>query len=454
MVRMLVIQALTLTLLVAATAMPVPAQLASSPWPMFQHDAQHTGKSTVSGPSSSAVKVRWTYTGKGWIKVQVALGTDGTVYIGNAKFPLCALDPDRTSAEPALWCTGNLGEVNFSSPAVGNPFPSGGTTVDTVYIGERANRLWAFNGDTGAARWHFRVPIDGDVTMSPLIAGDGTIYAGCGCSYAAQDPEIFVGRVYAFAASPVIGSGGAAQPKWFVELPYVRNSSPAGRIVQFPVGSPPAAVSRLRLYVGTSDGKLVAIDDLGPGNGQVAWSLQLGPTTTVNKQSSPSIGPDGTIYIGTSTGLFAVRDNGASGTVLPGWPFAAGGAGGVFDTTAAISGGALYVSRYQTGNRTLYAVAAAHSSAATPGTKLWQKGPAKGSTTTNLAQTPSAVVGANGIVYAAIGRTVYAFDPASVNPANPVWQHLLPADAISLTVGDGVLYVAAKNNRLYALIDQ
>jgi outer membrane protein assembly factor BamB len=368
---------------------------------------------------------------------------------------MCALDPDRASTDPPLWCTPISSAVNFSSPAVGNAFTSGGQSVDTVYMGERANRLWAFNGATGARRWHFRVPIDGDVTMSPMIAGDGTVYAGCGCSYAAQDPEIFVGRVYAFPRSPVVVNG-VAQPKWFVELPYVRNSSPAGRIVQFPAGSPPAPVARLRLYVGTSDGQLVAIDDFGPSNGVIAWMLQLGPAGTVNMHSSPSIGPDGTIYIGTTKGLFAVRDTGPSGAVLPGWPFTDGNAAGTFETTAAISDGAVYASSYVLGKRTIYAVAAAHSTTAAPGTKLWKKGPAKGTTTTSYAQTPSPVVGANGVVYAAIGRTVYAFDPAAVSPVNPqpLWQHLLPADAITMSVGDGVLYVAAKDNRLYALVEQ
>jgi hypothetical protein len=61
------------------------------------------------------------------------------------------------------------------------------------------------------------------------------------------------------------------------------------------------------------------------------------------------------------------------------------------------------------------------------------------------------VIGGNGLVYAAIGSDVYGFDPAAANPGSPKWQFTLPADAISLMVGEGVLYVSAKNARLYAL---
>jgi len=42
---------------------------------------------------------------------------------------------------------------------------------------------------------------------------------------------------------------------------------------------------------------------------------------------------------------------------------------------------------------------------------------------------------------------VSAFNPAAPDPATPRWHHDLPADAISLTLGEGVLYVSAKGSR-------
>src|SRR5262245_41039224 len=183
-------------------AAPAVAQPANSPWPMFQHDARRTGKSGVSGPSSRAVTLKWTYKARNWIKVQVAIGDGGIVYIGDSKFPLCALPPERLSSGRPLWCTDDGGFVNASSPAVGNPFSSGGQTVQRVHIGERNNVFWSFNGTTGADLWHYKIPLDGDIHSSPLIAADGTVYMACGCVIAASAPNVPVGALYAFDASP------------------------------------------------------------------------------------------------------------------------------------------------------------------------------------------------------------------------------------------------------------
>ena len=56
---------------------------------------------------------------------------------------------------------------------------------------------------------------------------------------------------------------------------------------------------------------------------EIVWHLDLGGQ---NLHTSPSIGADGTIYVGTTGGLFAVRDDGTSGHVLPGWPVPTAGA--------------------------------------------------------------------------------------------------------------------------------
>jgi IPT/TIG domain/PQQ-like domain len=389
---------------------------AGSDWPMFQHDPQHTGKSSASGPTTSVVRESWAYHGVSWVKNEPSIGPDGTVYIGDAKFPLCKLD---SAAGTLVWCTNVGGYVNQSSPTIGNPFvktdAQGTRTVQTVYMGDRNNVFWAIDSE-GEPLWHYKINLDGDVRQSPIIGPDptNTIYMMCGCTTK--------GVLHAFNPMGTL--------LWALDLPQVRDASPAG--IQFG--------PHYRLYVGTNNGELFAIDDLGT-SGQIAWHLQLAGR---DLHSSPSIGPDGTIYVGTSAGLFAVRDNGSSGQVLPGWPVPTAGD---IDTAPAISDGEIFVSSYRSGNRTLYAIDATTN----PPTTLWSV-TGRGSTTTSFAQTPSAVIGGNGFVYAAIGRDIYGFDPASAHPAAAVWHHRLPDDAISLAVGDGVLYVSAKNARLYALV--
>lgn len=399
----------------SATDFTVTTAPESTPWSSWQHDARHTGRTSAIGPSGSSVTRKWVYKAVNWIKNAPSIGPDGTVYIGDSKFPLCALDG---ASGALLWCTDVGGYVNQSSPAIGNPFvktdAAGTRTVQTIYIGERNNVLWAID-EEGDTVWSFKIALDGDVRASPLIgpAPANRVYMMCGCTTR--------GVLHAFDPSGALA--------WVVNLPQVREASPA-------------AIERggvLRLYVITNNGELIAIDDLGT-RGEIAWTLPLGAKSSL---SSPSIGADGTIYVGTEVGLFAVRDDGTSGAVKPGWPFATVGN---VDTTAAIAGSKVYVSSFRLGTRRLYAIDAA----ANPPVQLWSVSGA-GTSSTSFAQTPSAVIGGNGLVYAAIGSDVYAFDPASANPATARWHHDLPADAISLTLGEGVLYVSAKDSRLYAL---
>jgi outer membrane protein assembly factor BamB len=425
LIRILLTLLVSLALL-ATAAPPAAAQLATSPWPMFQHDPLHTGKSTAVGPSSGAgVKTKWTpYKAVSWIKTQVAIGPDSTIYFGDSKFPLCALNPNTGLK---IWCADDGGFVNASSPAVGNPV--GG--VQTVYIGERNNIFWAFDGSNGDDLWHFQIFLDGDIRSSPLIHTDATIYMACGCTTA--------GRLHAFNNT----AGPNPSLKWMVQTINIRNSSPAARVVNF------GGTSRLRLYVGTTDGSLVAIDDFGQNDGRLAWTSPL-KLATKDYHSSPSIGPDGTIYVGTNKGLFAVEDKGNFGQVRAGWPFT-DNAPGEWDTAAAISNGILYASRYYSGTRTLYAIDIDPPTAAP--TKLWSKGPLAGSSSVSNSQTPSPVIDANGTVYAAFGKLVYALNPTT---GAEIWPEpfRLGGDAISLAVGDGVLYVTAKDYKLYALVNK
>jgi outer membrane protein assembly factor BamB len=218
---------------------------------------------------------------------------------------------------------------------------------------------------------------------------------------------------------------------WFLNIPGVRDASPAG--VQFG--------SHYRLYVMTNNAELMAIDDLG-ASGVVAWSIDLG---TNSEHSSPIVAPDGTIYVGTDHALYALKDNGTSASVKPGWPFTP--AKGDIDTTPAFSSGKVYISTDGPGStRVLYAVDG------TSGQQLWTLSGVGGGAA-SLALTPSAVVGSNGLVYMAIGKDVYAFDPASANPAAaPRWHFVVGDDVISMAVGDGVLYVSARDAKVYALV--
>jgi outer membrane protein assembly factor BamB len=284
------------------------AQLADSAWPMFQHDMRHTGQSTFNGPAS-ANNLKWIYRGLAPLKSAPAIGTDGTIYIGNGR-NLCALDPANGGEN---WCTFVVSSIKLSSPAVG--------INATVYIGARDNKLHALNTD-GSSKFTFHTTGgDGDVSDAPVIGPDGTIYfSGTGRLHALNpdgslkwvadaDGPIFTG-------SPALGTDGT-------------------------------------IYFPTIFGTLYALNP----DGSVQWIFKAGKHI---RYSAPSIAADGTIYIGTEEALVAVKPD---GTLR--WKFPT--AGRLFSSAAIATDGTIYVGsmgKSSIGPAALYAISPA-------GTQLW-----------------------------------------------------------------------------------
>lgn len=290
-----------------ASAREASGQLAVSAWPTFQHDLRHTGQSTFNGPAS--VTLKWTYQGFAPLKSAPAIGTDGTIYIGNGR-NLCALDP-ATGAEN--WCTFVLASVRLASPTVG--------TNATVYIGARDNKLHALNTD-GSTKFTFHTTGgDGDVSDAPTIGSDGTIY--------------FLGTGRLHALNP------DGSLKWVADAdgPIFTGSAALG--------------TDGTIYFPTIFGKLYALNP----DGSVQWTFKAGQKI---KYSAPSIAADGTIYVGTEEALVAVNPD---GTLR--WKFPT--AGRVFSSAAIATDGTIYVGsigKSSTGPAALYAISPA-------GSQLW-----------------------------------------------------------------------------------
>lgn len=139
----------------------------------------------------------------------------------------------------------------------------------TVYIITLSGVLHAFTPDfteiTRSDLGDALFKADGEVTSSPAVGPDGSIYFG------STD-----GNLYA------VQSDG--QLKW--KFPT------RGTIV-----SSPAIDRNGIIYFGSGDGNLYAIEDLGVDKPNVKWDVFVGSEVT---GSSPSIGSDGRIYIGVS----------------------------------------------------------------------------------------------------------------------------------------------------------
>lgn len=269
------------------------AQPANSPWPMYHHDPQHTGRSPYAGPE--VPNLRWTFSALTWIQSSVAIGGDGTLYVGSTDENLYAIHPDGT----LRWWF-NTGEFIDASPAIG--------ADGTIYIASGDHNLYAINPD-GTLRWKFQT--GDDISLSPAIAADGTIYIGSG------DRKVYAihpdGSVkWEFTAGNKIGSSPAIAAdgtvyagSWDKKLYAINPDGTQKWAVMLGdrIFSSPSIGSDGTIYTGSDDDKIYAIEP----NGQIKWSFLTGG----NVVSCPAIGLDGTIYVGSfDHKLYAIHSDG------------------------------------------------------------------------------------------------------------------------------------------------
>jgi outer membrane protein assembly factor BamB len=173
----------------------------------------------------------------------------------------------------------------YSSPAIGSD--------GTVYVGSRDHKLYAINGKSGVKLWEFET--GGYVQSSPAIGSDGTVYVG------SDD-----GRLYAI-------NGQSGVKLWEFKTEGKLFSSPA-------IGSDGT------VYVGATDKMLYAIDGNKLDEFYVNGIKHLRPTKLWEFEtggpvgSSPAIGSDGTVYVGSRDHkLYAIKTD-SKGLANSPWP--------------------------------------------------------------------------------------------------------------------------------------
>ena len=342
------------------------------PWPMFGYNPQRTGRSPYTGPevphlkwardtwwpvrSSPSVGADGTiygFTGDGCFGAinadgslkwgfctssltflsSPAIGADGTVYVGSADGKVYAFNSDGT----LKWSFATQDNV-WSSPAIG--------TDGTIYIGSYEAKLYAINRD-GTLKWSFNM--DGSVHSSPAVGIDGTVYAGTGGKFYAINADgtekwsldLPLG---AFALnSPAIGADGTIYVGSVDEMVYA--ISPAGTVnwtvaTEGSVVCSPAVGADGTIYVNSvpaweqgGDGNLYAINP----DGSLNWTVTVfhAPASHWDPMtSSPAIGADGIIYVGSYDGmLYAINPDGTvKGTFATGGSIVSSPAIGANDT--------------------------------------------------------------------------------------------------------------------------
>jgi outer membrane protein assembly factor BamB len=289
-----------------------------SAWPMFGHDAFHTGRSIYTTKNNTGQEL-WHLDSGGYSPV---IADDGTIYVGS---PLNAIFPNGTMK----WKYS--GVIIETAPVLDD---NGTIYFGTVYC--HPDRFYAVNPN-GTSKWY----VSFDRTEgSPVLASDGTIIA----------PECNAHKIVALF--PTNGTR-----KWEFQTNHVIYSSPAigfdgtiycgchdGNIYAlYPNGtlrwsfhtngwvhgSPSIGIDGT-IYCGSDDGFLYA---LNPANGSMMWCLSIGAS-----YASPTIGQDGCLYIGVwEKKFYAINPNGTIRWIFDTSP------GKVWGSTAALSSdGTLY----------------------------------------------------------------------------------------------------------------
>ena len=322
--------------------------LANSSCPEYGINNNHTSQSNYTGPQTNGTK--WTYKNI-TVYGSAVTGSDGTIYVGGYNGKLYAFKPDGTLKWTYITSSYILG-----SPAVGK---SG-----TIYVSNWKNStLYAIN-PSGTLKWKYNLG-NYNSGSSPVIGTDGTLYISStdsttGYLYALS-PDGDVKWVY--STGPIYGSSAAIGPDGTI-------------------------------YISDYNATLYAINP----NGVSKWSYTIifGGAKKLNTcYNTPSIGPDGTIYIecyyDSASFLYAFSDMGTYG--LKKWDYP-------------VYGEVLYGAPAISSSGTLYIVSSSKLYAVNPnGTLQWSYSTGG----VNNAAT-SAVIGADGTIYTGGSNGIYALN--------------------------------------------
>ena len=288
--------------------------LSGAPWPMYCHDTRHTGRSPYSTIENMGVE-KWRFDTRMQASGSPIIDEQGIIYIGASEF--FAVYPNGTEK----WQFKNDGRVT-TAPAIDE---NGNIYFGVIW----GNYLYALDYN-GTLKWKYP---QGSTWASPTIGDDGIIYA-------------------------------PATDNWIVAAFYPNGTAKWGFRANEKVYSSPAIGPDNTIYFGSWDRHLYAVY---PNNGTLKWKYDTGggigtspcidndgiiyisshtngylnamyPNGTLkwrtytNGGTSPTIGPDGTIYTGW-TNLYAI--NSENGSVK--WTFDPGPDSRIEEGTPCIS---------------------------------------------------------------------------------------------------------------------
>lgn len=316
------------------TRLRINATSSEDDWPMFHHDAAHTGYTSSTGPTTTPV-VLWKSQTYGPVHSSPAI-VDGVVYV-SAWF----LHAFNASTGSEIW---NVTGGEMSSPIVIDGYVYTGTNGSTVYNASTGAKIWS----TLWRGYTFYTPflaVDGAYVYTGYYgeAGSGGVMRALNASTGSEiwnyptepdsPPAVYGGYIYFGTLDGVCALNAYTGTKlWEYETDSRVESSPA--------------VSDGIVYVGSSFGNFCALDAL---TGDEIWSYPI------MARSSPAV-VDGRVFVGSlDDNVYAL--NASTGDKI--WNYTTGY---VVDSSPAVAGGVVYIG---SGDGNLYALNAS------TGAKMW-----------------------------------------------------------------------------------
>jgi outer membrane protein assembly factor BamB len=350
-------------------SMDNPAVLAQSSWPKFRHDLQNTGAVANAAVAANPGKVRWIFPpldrpSKGIFGASPVINAaQDLIYIGSNDGAVYAVNlADGTQSTTFNFST--------SSPITSTALLAVRDGGDAIFVGAGNGILYGLTSIGGPQATYWNPAIGGFLSAAPSIAADGTVFAaalnGVLVGVCPNGINRFVYSTSGIQSSPAQDAAGtvyfgnddhqlraigfsshfnAALTYWTVSASAAIATAPAvdlqtnsvyisdvgGHLYKVliakgspdpsflfappvgPIRSSPALAGG-RLYFGSDDGNLYAVDKL---SGQVAWAFPTGAAIV----SSPAVATNGSqppvVVVGSDDGrVYFVRDDGTSPTQL------------------------------------------------------------------------------------------------------------------------------------------
>lgn len=141
---------------------------------MFQNDAQHTGRSTSTGPYLPALKWKLSFGDKATIATPIAISKNGNVFVGvNIKAPT-ASQSEVNKPHSGIFAFDGKSKFKWISKVKGSASGTLAVAKDNTIYAHIGNDLVALNDKDGSAKWRLNI---GDSTSCGMVLNDaGDIY--------------------------------------------------------------------------------------------------------------------------------------------------------------------------------------------------------------------------------------------------------------------------------------